>query len=197
MTPLVPYEFDAERFSRWMSYVLRHNPVRYGLQPDRHGYVDLDAFLLVAQQRYRDVPAEQLRSLIEGSGSGRFEITGTRLRARYGHSIAVEPAGPAVEPPPQLYHGVAPDRVETILMDGLSPMDRRMIHLSETLEDALAVARRKTEQPVVLRIHAQEAHAAGAAFYREGKVYLASQIPARFLSQESLAGPSHTTTPPS
>jgi len=35
------YEFDAERFSRWMAYVLRHNSARYGLQPDRHGYVDV------------------------------------------------------------------------------------------------------------------------------------------------------------
>jgi len=65
MIPLVPYEFDAERFSRWMSYVLRHNPTRYGLQPDRHGYVDLEVFFLIAKRRYPDVAAEQLRTLIE------------------------------------------------------------------------------------------------------------------------------------
>lgn len=49
---MIPYEFDAERFSRWMAYVLRHNPARYGLSPDRHGFVDVEEFLRIAQRRY-------------------------------------------------------------------------------------------------------------------------------------------------
>ena len=144
---MIPYEFDAERFSRWMSYVLRHNPARYGLQPDRHGYVDLDAFFLIAKRRYPSVNEEHLHSLVETGGSGRFEIAGNRLRARYGHSIPVEPTGPPVEPPQRLYHGAEAADTEAMLSKGLSPMERRMIHLSETIEDALAVARRKTGRP--------------------------------------------------
>ena len=183
---LVPYEFDAERFSRWMAYVLRHNPARYGLQPDRHGYVDLEEFFLIATRRYPSVSPEQLRSLIEAGGSGRFQIAGSRLRARYGHSIPMEPPGPPIEPPARLYHGTEAFRIEAILSEGLKPMDRRMLHLSDTIEDALAVARRKTDQPVVVRILAREAHDAGIAFYREGKVYLASAIPPAFLHREPL-----------
>ena len=61
-----------------------------------------------------------------------------------------------------------------------------MVHLSETIDDALAVARRRAERPVILRVQAQEAHGAGMAFYHEGKVYLASHIPAQFLSVEPL-----------
>lgn len=178
---LVPYEFDAERFSRWMAYVLRHNPSRYGLQPDRHGYIDLDAFLVIARHRYPALTPEQLRGLVD-TGSHRFEIAGSRLRARYGHSIDAEPPGPAVEPPAQLYHGTEAVQLQTMLQRGLLPIDRRMIHLSETIEDALAVARRKTDQPAVLRILAREAHAQGVAFYREGKVFLARDIPPAFLA---------------
>ena len=59
-----------------------------------------------------------------------------------------------------------------------------MLHLSETSEDALAVARRKTEQPIVWRIDAQAAHRAGLAFYREGKVFLVAQVPPPFLALE-------------
>ena len=188
MNPLVPYEFDAERFSRWMAYVLRHNPARYGLQPDRHGYVDFEEFFLIAKRRYPDVSPERLRSLIE-SGAARFEVVGTRLRARYGHSIPVEPAGPPVEPPARLYHGTDVGRTEAILAEGLTPSDRRMLHLSETVEEAASIVRRKTEQPAVLRILAREAHAAGVTFYREGKVYLASHVPAPFLSLEPLPAP--------
>lgn len=183
---MIPYEFDAERFSRWMSYVLRHNPTRYGLQPDRHGYVNLEEFYLIARRRYPAVTPERLRQLIEEGGTGRFEVTGDRLRARYGHSIPVEPAGAPVAPPTHLYHGTDAARTEVILREGLAPTDRQMLHLSDTLEEALAIARRKSEQPAVLRILAQDAHRAGIAFYRERNVYLASHIPPAFLLLETL-----------
>ena len=186
---MIPYEFDAERFSRWMAYVLRHNPVRYGLQPDRHGYVDFEEFLLIARRRYPHVTPERLRELIEASGSGRFEIAGHRLRARYGHSIPVEPAGSPVAPPARLYHGIDAARVTTVLAEGLKPVDRQLLHLSETLEDAVAIIRRRTEQPAVVRIDAARAHAAGIPFHREGKVHLAATIAPQFLSREPLPAP--------
>lgn len=178
---MIPYEFDAERFSRWIAYVLRHNPSRYGLQADRHGYVDLAEFLRIAQRRYPEVAAERLRELLASSSPERFEIAENRLRARYGHSIPVEPVGAAIEPPETLYHGTEPERRIAILSDGLVPQDRQLVHLSATMEDALAVARRRTEQPLILRVLARQAHQAGIAFYREGKLYLAHHIPSAFL----------------
>ncbi|MDP3723359.1 MAG: RNA 2'-phosphotransferase [Candidatus Omnitrophota bacterium] len=177
-----PYEFDAERFSRWMAYVLRHNPARYGLQPDRHGYVDFDAFLLIATRRCPALSLDRLRRFMTTDAAPRFELVGTRLRARYGHSIPVEPVGAPVTPPPQLYHGTEAARVEAIRAEGLSPMGRQLLHLSGTREEATAIARRRTDQPVVVRVFAQEAHAAGIAFYREGNIYLTFQVPAQFLS---------------
>src|SRR3989338_4807358 len=158
MSPLVPYEFDAERFSRWMSYVLRHNPDRYGLQPDRHGYVDVDEFLRIAQRRYPSMTPERLRALIDGAGAARFEISASRLRARYGHSISADPPGPPVEPPARLYHGADAALATTILTEGLRPMERRMVHVSQTAEEALSIARRKTSQPVLIAIDATPPH---------------------------------------
>jgi len=192
---MIPYEFDAERFSRWMAYVLRHNPARYGLQPDRHGYVDIEEFLLIARRRYPSVNPEQLRELIGAGSPGRFEVAGNRLRARYGHSIPVEPAGAPIVPPARLYHGTDASRTQAILAGGLAPMDRRMLHLSETIDDALAVASHKTSQPAVLRIDAAGAHAAGIAFYREGTIYLVSHIPAPFVSSEPLPVAPGTPSP--
>jgi putative RNA 2'-phosphotransferase len=186
MTPFVPYEFDAERFSRWMSYVLRHNPARYGLQPDRHGYVDLESFLTIAQRRYPGATAEQLRDLIQTGPEGRFELSGGRLRARYGHSIPIEPAGPAVAPPAKLYHGVDAARLDSLLAEGLSPASRQMVHLSESAEEALHIAQRRLEHPAVLGIRALEAHQAGVVFFREGRVYLTRHVPASFLSVEPI-----------
>ena len=183
----VPYEFDAERFSRWMAYALRHNPTRYGLSPDRNGYVDLELFCLTATQRYPGMTEERLRSLIDAGGSGRFELIGNRLRARYGHSIAVEPPGPTVVPPAWLYYGTEAGHAQMMLAQGLEPADRHFVHLSETADDALAIARHKTDRPAIIRINAQEASQAGVVFYREHRVYLAARIGPQFLSLEPVA----------
>ncbi len=181
-----------------MSYVLRHNPARYGLQPDRHGYVDLDAFFLIAKRRYPGVEAERLHALIEADHSGRFEVAGRLLRARYGHSIPADPPSAPVEPPQRLYHGTVAEHVKSIRTHGLRPIDRRMIHLSETIDDAVAVARRKTDQPVVFCINARDASAAGILFYQEAKIFLASYIPASFVRLEPLpafSAPPHLAAP--
>lgn len=184
---MIPYEFDAERFSRWMAYVLRHNPERYGLKPDEHGYVDLWEFIRIASARYPEMNAERLRDFIASSGAARFEIASSRVRARYGHSIPVKPVGQPVDPPRFLYYGTEAARADAIHAGGLTPVDRRILHLSTTQDEALAIARRKTDQPQVFCVHAQEASRAGIAFYREGALYLVSHIPAQFLS---LAPPS-------
>ena len=185
---MIPYEFNAERFSRWMAYVLRHNPARYGLEPDRHGFVDFEAFLSIARRRYPDVTPDHLKALIGEGARRRFELAGSRIRARYGHSIPVEPAGEPVEPPERLYHGTDAARRDRAMVEGLQPVDRRMVHLSTTIEDALAVARRRTPEPVVLRVAAQTAQRAGLTFYAEEVVYLTAHVPPQFLSVEPLPG---------
>lgn len=183
---MIPYEFDAERFSRWIAYVLRHNPSRYGLQPDRHGFVDSESFLQVARRRYPTLTQEQLREFVASAGAARFELAGGLLRARYGHSIPVEPPGQPIEPPAQLYHGAEAARTQDILARGLEPMERRLLHLSDTLDEALAIARRKSEHATVWRVRAKEAHQAGIAFFQEGKIFLTTRIPSAFLSLEPI-----------
>lgn len=181
---MTPQEFDAERFSRWMAYVLRHNPERYGLQPDRHGFVNLDDFVQIARHRYPDLSPDRVREFVTASGAARFEIAGEVVRARYGHSIPVEPVGEPVPPPPKLFYGTEASRVPAILAGGLSPVDRRVVHLSVTAEEAFAIARKKTEHPAIFRVSAQEAADAGIAFYRESSLYLVSHVPAKFLAVE-------------
>lgn len=180
---VVPYEFDAERFSRWMAYVLRHNPGRYGLLADRHGFVDLHLFEQIARRRYPQVEPQRLRELI-ANASDRFELSENRLRARYGHSIPVDPAGTPITPPAQLYYGLDAAQAEAAVREGLRPGERRLLHLSRQPEEALAVAGRKSPQPVLLRIDAQAAHAAGVAFYQEGSLYLTAAVPAAFLQAQ-------------
>ena len=181
---MLPYEFNAERFSRWMAYVLRHNPERYGLQPDQHGYVDLAEFVRIAKSRYPELSPDRLREFVAENVASRFEVTEVQVRARYGHSISVQPVGPSLEPPEFLYFGTEVGRVEAIQSEGLSPTDRQILHLSATKDEALSIAQRKTDQPAVICIHAKTAHEAGIAFHQESALYLVPHIPAQFITLE-------------
>ena len=59
-----------------------------------------------------------------------------------------------------------------------------MLHLSATREEALSIAQRKTDQPVVIRVLAKQAHQRGVVFYREGGVYLTKMIPSECVVSE-------------
>ena len=183
--PFVPYEFDAERFSKWMAYVLRHNPARYGLQADRHGFVDLEEFVRIAKRRYPQASEETLKQLIDAGTASRFELIENRLRARYGHSIPVQPSSEPVEPPAFLYYGLEAMRLPAVLAEGLKPLDRQLLHLSDRVEDAWAMIRRKTPHPAVVRVDAARASKDGILFYLEQKVNLAASIPAAYLRTEA------------
>lgn len=171
-----------ERISRFLSFLLRHRPRDYPLRFDKQGFVAWDELLRIVQERFPEVSEDELRSLIEGSDKKRFELNEERVRATYGHSFPVELALESAEPPPHLYHGTARDLAETILRDGLRPRGRQYVHLSASLEEALAVGRRRDPIPSVLVIDSQAAHASGILFYPSGPVFLAKEIPARFLS---------------
>ncbi len=67
-----------------------------------------------------------------------------RIRALYGHSLnVVIDAAIDVGTPHHLYHGSSWSVLDLIVRDGLTPMNRRMVHLTNTAEEAMAVGRRK------------------------------------------------------
>jgi len=87
-----------------------------------------------------------------------------------------------VEPPAALYHGTARDLAETILREGLKPRGRQYVHLSASVEEAAAVGKRRDPAPTVLVVDSKAAHASGVLFYSSGPLFLAKEIPAKFLS---------------
>ena len=67
-----------------------------------------------------------------------------------------------------------------------SLMRRQYVHLSIDRATALAVGRRKSRDPVILRIDASAAARAGVAFYLgNDKVWLADEVPAEFSADGS------------
>lgn len=171
-----------ERVSRFLSFLLRHRPADYPLQFDRQGFVSWDDLVAMVQDRFPEITVEEIRDIIEGSDKKRFELNEGKARATYGHSFPVDLGLESVEPPSPLYHGTARDLAETILQEGLKPRGRQYVHLSASVEEALAVGKRRDPSPTILLVDSQAARASGILFYSSGPLFLATEIPAKFLS---------------
>ena len=171
-----------ERVSRFLSFLLRHNPKQYSLQFDRQGFVPLSQLLALVQERFEGVTAAEVQNVITESDKKRFELIDGKVRATYGHSVPVELGLEPVVPPAELYYGTARDLALSMLRAGLEPRDRQHVYLSASWAEALAVGRRKDPLPAVLVVSSLLAHGHGIRFYRAGKLYLTDQIPAQFLS---------------
>ena len=172
-----------ERLSRFLALVLRHKPDSVGIALDPAGFVDilLLARSLAAQPGWGWITEDAIRALARRDPR-RYEIDGDRIRARYGHSISIEAPGKAVLPPEWLYYGTSPEAPIIIRSEGLRPQGRQFVHLSATRQDALAVGRRHSPQPVVITVLARRAYAAGIAFYQASpSIYLTRALPPDYL----------------
>lgn len=171
------------RLSKLMSLLLRHRPELGGLKVDAEGFVEVRELVEAARRLgLRWVREEHVKAVAELDSKGRFELRGSRVRARYGHSIPVEVRYEKGSVPDVLYHGTTPEAAARILREGLKPMGRRMVHLSSSIEDAIAVGRRKCRTPVVLAVDAKRASEEGVEVYRaSSRVYVAKYIPPKFI----------------
>ncbi|MBD3425972.1 MAG: RNA 2'-phosphotransferase [Candidatus Omnitrophica bacterium] len=171
------------RISKFLSYVLRHDPGKYHLQPGKNGFVSLTEILNLLKKRHKGFTGEELLELVESDPKGRFEIKERRIRARYGHSYDVLPTGEQTDPPEALFHGTSRQNANKILASGLHPMGRKYVHLSLSSSDAYAVGNRHDPEPVVLRILSARAAEEGIKFYKAGSVFLVDHVPAEFIEE--------------
>jgi putative RNA 2'-phosphotransferase len=171
-----------ERISRFLTFLLRHQPREYPLVFDRRGFVEWRDVVDTVQDRFYDVTEEQIRAVVTDSGKKRFEIKDEKVRATYGHSFQVDLGEEVVEPPAQLYYGAARDLAQSMLRSGLKPRDRQYVHLSLSYEEAESVAKRHDSAPTILVVDALSAHGEGIRFYQAGPLFLVENVPAKFLS---------------
>lgn len=176
------------RLSRVISHALRHKPEQYGLTLDSEGWVSTDALLNALRRhsnQWRNLNEQDIADMLAQSEKQRFEIYDGRIRAFYGHSVATKMEKELSVPPALLYHGTTPSAAQSILAEGLKPMSRQYVHLSADKETALLVARRRTNRPVILHVHAQQAYQHGIPFYLgNDMVWLAEPIPSAFITVE-------------
>lgn len=174
---------EIKKNSKFLSLILRHQPEKIGIQLDEAGWVDVDELLAAIQARRRRLSRPQLEIVVQTNDKQRFEFNadGTRIRARQGHSVAVDLGYAAAVPPAVLFHGTPVGNTASISRGGLLKGNRHHVHLHEEVGVALTVGRRRG-RPVVFVVDARAMHAAGYEFFvTSNQVWLTDHVPAEFL----------------
>ena len=174
-----------EDASKFLSYVLRHEPQAIGLALDSEGWADIDALIAGAATEGRQLTRELIEQVVRDNDKKRFALSAgsQRIRAVQGHSSkAVQLQLEERQPPAVLYHGTATRFMDSINEKGLIPGSRHHVHLSQDIETARGVGQRYGKV-VVLQIDAQAMQARGCTFYQaENGVWLTDQVPAGFIT---------------
>ncbi len=174
--------------SKTMSYALRHKPEEFGLSLDEQGWVLVNKMIEGLKKHSaecKDLSLSVVEKIVKEDSKKRYELSGGKIRAVYGHSTAQKIFKSPSEPPNILYHGTTPNVVEVVKQTGLKPMSRQYVHLSEDTDTAIVVAKRRTNSPVILKVRAKDAFRNGIMFYQESTgIWLSDAIPAKYIMFE-------------
>ena len=178
-------EQELVRFSKTISYALRHDPASFGLVLADDGSVPVSELLVgISKARHRTYTEADLDAVFAMPGKKRFIIEDGRIRAYYGHTVEQDIIRAEIEPPEVLYHATSHKALPMILEGGLQPMNRQHVHLASTKGTALDAGRRRDADPPLLLIRAHDAWKAGIRFYQGNEdICMSDPIPAKYIRE--------------
>lgn len=172
-----------EKMSKFLSLILRHKPEEIGLKLDREGYIKVNELIEAVNKSGRELNEDILADIVHKDSKKRYSFNKgyDKIRANQGHSIKVDLGLPQAAPKSKLYHGTVNKSVKSINEKGLLKGSREHVHLSESINDAKEVGKRRGK-PVVYEIDTLKMIKDGYVFYlSENDVWLTSNIPAKYL----------------
>lgn len=168
--------------SKYLSYVLRHNPESIGIDMDDFGWVMISDIVELSDPKL-GLTESKVKDVVTNSKKNRFRIddSGKRIKANQGHTLTVSNDFMEIEPPPYLYHGTAKRNLSSILDAGILKMERHHVHMSEDAHMAEEVGRRYGK-PVVLKINSKKMYGVGITFFKSANnVWLTDQVLPEFI----------------
>ncbi len=176
-------EKEKKSISKFLSYILRHNPQQLGLELRDGGWVRVDKLLAAMRSTGSAMTIDDLKEIVTTNAKQRFAFNEdlSEIRANQGHSLDVDLALEARQPPSELYHGTASIHLHSIRENGILKMNRHHVHLSADRETARQVGTRHGKA-VVLIIEAEKMWQEGSLFLLSNNgVWLTEVVPARFI----------------
>ncbi len=174
----------TKRISKFLSYVLRHNPAEIDLNLDSNGWVSIAQLISNANAHGKDINRKLIEQVVVTNDKQRFAISddGKMIRANQGHSVEINLDIEPTVPPAVLLHGSAEKNLGLITSDGLKKMNRHHVHLSECEETASAVGQRYGKL-VLLEVDTIKMISDGYEFFKsENDVWLVESVPSQYIS---------------
>lgn len=170
--------------SKFLAFVLRHNPGAIGASLDSEGWIGVEELLAKCKDHGRRLTRSMLDEIVASDSKKRYSYSedGTKIRASQGHSVDVQLQYKQKEPPEFLFHGTIESSSVLILNEGIRKMQRTHVHLSSHIHTALMVGGRRG-RPVVLKILAKRMCEAGHTFFiSDNGVWLVDFVPKEFIA---------------
>ena len=171
---------DIKKISKYLSFILRHQPDSIGLELSDEGWADINE--LIEKTKKFQLTEELINTVVETNDKKRFLLSddGLRIKANQGHSVKVKLELEPMTPPDVLLHGTAERFLESILREGLTKQQRHHVHLSETQKTALSVGARYGK-PVLLKVDSKLMHEEGFKFFKtDNDVWLVVHVPVKY-----------------
>ncbi len=171
---------EVGKLGRVLTAILRHIPEKFGITLDEHGWASINDIVdvLRKKRRYRWVRFIHIYALAITDPKGRYQVKDGKIRATYGHTIEVDLSDLPEVDAEVAYYPAAEEEVDVILHYGLKPTDRKFVHLSAKLEQAISAGRVHVDDPVILKIDLKKAKELGADIRRASPyVYVSKGIP--------------------
>lgn len=177
---------EKNDISKFLSYVLRHQPEAIGLNLDNEGWAIIDELISCAMKDNYVLNHDIILDIVINSDKKRFSISddGSRIRAAQGHSAQqVNISYQQKKPPEILYHGTATRFIESIREKGIISKSRQYVHLSMDEKTAIQVGQRHGK-PMVLKIKALNMYDQGFEFFQaDNGVWLTKTVPYPFIEE--------------
>jgi putative RNA 2'-phosphotransferase len=173
---------NEKRLSKALSGYLRHWANDEGLPIDSDGWVPISELIEAIDGNVSRADIEQI---VSNDEKGRYEISDNKVRAVYGHSIedVVITDGNRENIPDTLYHGTISKNVESILIEGIQPMNRNTVQLSDSIETAEIVASRHGRDTIVLRVAADRMLSDGRDIADRSGTYVTKEVPPQYVQK--------------
>ena len=174
-------KYQIQELGKLIEYILLYRPDEFGLFLDDDGSLPIKELLWAfhEEEGWKHIRLGHLKELAYSQFESAFTLEENCIKPRQPREQICSTA----VPPRLLFHAARRKAYPVILKHGLKPTGRPYVPLATTEEVALRIGRRRDPKPILLTVHAAQAHDIGHVFYLCGEfLYLVRTLPPSFLS---------------
>ena len=172
---------NLKQLGKLIEYILLHRPDEFGLFLNDDGSLPIKELLWALHEEtgWKHVRSGHLKELSLSDLQLAFIVEESFVRPKH----APSKAGSVTVPPRLLNFASKRKAYPVILKHGLKSGGRPYAPLATTEEMALRIGKRRDPQPILLTVHAAQAHDSGHEFFYCGELlYLVKTFPPKFIS---------------